>query len=400
MIPRSVPSSASLLLGALWMLASGLAAGAAAAQVRLDRPSAKLPDDFGVIQTVRELPDGRVLVADPLGKALYRVDFGTGTRELVGSEGRGPDEYLQPDAVWPLPGDSTLLVDLGNGRLAVLGPDLTFGRTLPLSQGEGIQAGGTLVLAIPQAVDGSGGIYFPSMGSGGPGGQLPDSGSIMRLDGTTGEIATVGRFKSQERKVNRSGGPGNQQVSIEPIPLSPEDAWGVAPDGSVVVARAGDYHVEWAEADGTVVRGGPVDHESVRIGMGEKERYLLERARSGGGIGVTVQVVDGRPTMGFQRGGQVGRPREADQYTWPDRLPPFYGGRILVDGRDRAWVRRQVAAGDDTTYDLFDRTGRRVGTVLLDRDANVVAFGPSGVYVVRYDEFDLNYLERYEMPRL
>ena len=32
-------------------------------------------------------------------------------------------------------------------------------------------------------------------------------------------------------------------------------------------------------------------------------------------------------------------------------------------------------------------------------DRRVVAFGDATVYVVSYDEFDLNYLERYDLPR-
>jgi hypothetical protein len=114
-------------------LAAGLFAPSLMAQTPLGRPQARLSDDFGSIQTVRELPDGRVLVADPLGKALYAVDLDRGTRTVVGGEGQGPQEYGQPDAVWALPGDSTLLVDLGNARLVVMGPDLAFGRTRPIS---------------------------------------------------------------------------------------------------------------------------------------------------------------------------------------------------------------------------------------------------------------------------
>jgi hypothetical protein len=89
-------------------------------------------------------------VADPLGGALYFVDMNAGTRTVVGTEGQGPGEYLQPDAVWPLLGDSTLLVDLGNGRMITLGrPDLEFGPTSPLSAGS--PRSGGMVVAIPQA---------------------------------------------------------------------------------------------------------------------------------------------------------------------------------------------------------------------------------------------------------
>jgi hypothetical protein len=46
----------------------------------------------------------------------------------------------------------------------------------------------------------------------------------------------------------------------------------------------------------------------------------------------------------------------------------------------------------------FDAGGVRLGTVLLDHGKRVIGFGPSGIYVVSYDEFDLNFLERYSMP--
>ena len=83
--------------------------------VSLGPPDAVFPEDFGYVHTVRELPGGDVLVADPLGKALYQVDMDAGVRTVVGKLGEGPEEYQQPDAVWPLPGDSTLMVDLGQG---------------------------------------------------------------------------------------------------------------------------------------------------------------------------------------------------------------------------------------------------------------------------------------------
>ncbi len=61
-------------------------------------------------------------------------------------------------------------------------------------------------------------------------------------------------------------------------------------------------------------------------------------------------------------------------------------------------MRRHVEAGERSTYDLFDRAGKRVGTVTLDPGDRVIGFGKRGVYVVAFDEFDLNYLERYAMP--
>ena len=59
-----------------------------------------------------------------------------------------------------------------------------------------------------------------------------------------------------------------------------------------------------------------------------------------------------------------------------------------------------MGAGGPPTYDVFDRSGERVGTVELGSDRKVVGFGEDAVYVVAYDPFDLNYLERYAMPEL
>ena len=102
--------------------------------------------------------------------------------------------------------------------------------------------------------------------------------------------------------------------------------------------------------------------------------------------------------MSFGRGGAGSSAREIDQYTWPEEKPPFYSGRIPVDQMGRAWVRRHVEAGEESTYDVFDSAGNRVGTVLLDHGKRVIGFGESTIYVVAYDQFDLNYLERYAMP--
>jgi hypothetical protein len=187
-------------------------------------------------------------------------------------------------------------------------------------------------------------------------------------------------------------------VSISPVPLSPEDAWGVASDGSLVVARSSDYHVEWFAPDGSMTRGGPVSFDPVRIRTPEKEEYLDELGRSGGGIAVGVEMVNGQMSMSFARGGSQTRTRELDQYPWPELKPPFYSGRIPVDPEGRAWVRRHVEAGEGSTYDVFDGRGELVETLVLGAGKRVVGFGRASIYVVSFDEFDLNYLERYSLP--
>jgi len=363
----------------------------------LGAPTANFSEDFGTIQTVRELADGRVLVADPLGGALFVVDMDAGTRTLLGTEGQGPGEYRQPDAVWELPGDSTLLVDLGNGRMISLGPDLSFGDTSPLSAGDPRSG---MVIALPVGVDDAGNVYSRSMGGGGrPGGQLPDSGAVLRIVRGAMTFDTVASFKLGDRLMSTSGGANNRQQRIENIPLSPEDSWGIASDGSVAVARSGDYHIEWFGTDGVLTRGQPFAVDVIALGTAEKEEWVEAQGRSGGGVGINVSINNGVVQMGFQRGG-TGNQREIDQYQWPEAKPFFYSGRLEVDPEDRVWVRRHVDAGADATYDVFDRAGGHVATYTLANNKRVIGFGANAVYVVAYDEFDLNYLERYAMPAM
>jgi len=255
-----------------------------------------------------------------------------------------------------------------------------------------------LILAIPQGVDGAGKIYARVMGGGMGGGPLPDSADILRIDRGSGTTEPAAKFKIQDMTQTTSGGANNQNISISPIPLSPEDAWGVAPDGSVILVRSIDYHLERISADGTVTRGPAVPLDPIRIRTGEKEEYVAELGRMGGGIRVGVEMVNGEMSMSFARGGSGGGAREIDRYSWPEEKPPFYSGRIPVDPMGRAWVRRHMDAGEASTYDVFDSAGARVGTVLLKHGNRVIGFGQSEVYVVSYDEFDLNYLERYAMP--
>ncbi len=67
------------------------------------------PEAFSFLNGVRELSDGRVLAADPFGQVVLRIDLDAGKADTLGGVGPGPEEYMEPDQVLPLTGDSTLL---------------------------------------------------------------------------------------------------------------------------------------------------------------------------------------------------------------------------------------------------------------------------------------------------
>ena len=388
--------------GMACVLAAGLAGGCAGDDggggggvevVQLGEEGVGWPEAFSVVSTVRELPGGRVVVADPLSQVVMSLDMDTGVADTIGGVGGGPAEYRQPDAVWPLPGDRTLLVDLGNGRLTVLSPELEFGETRPYAVGDPMT--GAMVIAIPQGVDEMGRAHFRGM----PGfNEMPDSGHILRLDLETEAIDSVGRFLLPGTSREESGGAQNQNVRITPIPLSPADAWGVAADGRVVVVRAGDYHVDWIGTDGSITSGPPQPHTPVSIGQSEKEEWRDGQSETGGGMEISATMQNGDMRIIAARGGAIDDDDTLDGYPWPEVMPAFYGRPVPVDRLGRAWVRRHREAGEVPQYDVFDGAGELVMTFELAMNRRVVGFGDGTFYAVRMDEFGLQYLERYALP--
>jgi hypothetical protein len=376
------------------LLAWSVPVTAQVAQHRLSNPDATYEESLSSINGVRELPDGRLMLADGLGQALIVVDMSTGRADTIGGVGGGPQEYRTPDAVFALPGDSTLLVDLGNGRLTVIGPDLRFGETMPLTLGQPGAGPGGLTVLIPRAVDRQGRIYVQAAGGMSPSGP-PDSTYIVRYDRGTQQLDSLVQVKLGERTVSRSGAAGNQNVQIRPVPLSPQDGWGVAPDGRIAMVRTDQYRVEWREPGGRVVSGPAVDYRPIRIGNDEQTRWLDNVGRDG--LRVSVSVNNGQMQTAFSRGGGSDDRPDPDQYEWPDVMPAFDANDVAVDPDGDVWVGRYTRAGQPPQFDVFDGRGRLEAQVTLPEGRELAGFGNGVVYLTYYDEFDLQYVERYRV---
>jgi hypothetical protein len=437
-----VLAMAGMTLAAATAVTAAATAAATAVALSVRPASAQAPRDlthratfhesFGFLQTVRELSDGRLLVADPLGGVFARLDLATGGMEAVGREGGGPGEWRQPDAVFPLPDDSTLLVDLGNARLSVLDPAGRFvdsypiamprpaedaaagdapgaGRSAGAGRGPGAAGGrggfggpGGLEFLQPRATDAAGRIYYQRRGGMvGPGAQAgaPDSLEVRRWDRTDDAPVRLAGLRPPALVSAPSGGAGNMAVRMRPIPLAPQDDWAVAPDGRVALIRAEPYRVEWLHPDGRVVRGPAMDYTPVRVRTAEKERWVEAMASSS--LSVMMTVDGGSTNMQMRRGGArpgVGQ-GDIDEYEWPDVLPAFRSGGAIIDPNGRVWVERYGQAGSPVLYDVFDRRAHRMGIVRFPAHHRVVGFGRQAVYAVRVDDLGLHWLEIFDPPR-
>jgi hypothetical protein len=354
---------------------------------RLTTPDTKFSHEFSAINGLRELPDGRVLVADGIDEVVLRVDLKTGRADTLGRVGQGPGEYRNPDALYALPNGGTLLVDLGNGRLNFLAADGKYVESTPIAQGNGAN----LSIVIPRAVDTQGRIYYqPAIG--GPRGGVPDSAAVVRWDRARARYDTVARVKLPAVTTRSSGDANNQRMMQRPRPYPAQDAWNAAPDGRVAIARASEYRVDWVGPAG-VTRGRAVLFTPVPIRDADKREWVADRAS---GLNVRVENNNGQMSMAFSRGGRDNEAEDEIAATeWPATKPAFGGGGVWVTPEGEAWVERSVSAGSPRVMDVFTAGGILKERIVLPAGRRIAGFGRGVVYLRAANESDLQLLERY-----
>ena len=70
-------------------------------QQTLVEPDATFREPFTRIVGLRELSDGRILLADRTERHVSFIDFATGAIDQVGRQGSGPGEYEMPTGLFP-----------------------------------------------------------------------------------------------------------------------------------------------------------------------------------------------------------------------------------------------------------------------------------------------------------
>lgn len=354
--------------------------------VRLTKPDAVLPREFSQIRAVRELRDGRLLVTDWTDEVLLVVDLRTGGVRQLGRKGSGPTEYRLPAALLPLPGDSTLLVDQGNERLAVIGPDLSIVRSFSSHRP------GLTHTVVPRAVDSAGRFYFEIPNWTRPDASPNDSVAVVRWDPRTGIEERIGRVRAETyRKPGRRLRP-----SLPYVVFAPQDVWQADVDGRVAFVRSANYRVEWRDASGgRILRGPAAPFQPLRVTAADRTEYIRRF--------VTTSPVGGRASSGLSATPAEMATPEAIAAMVPDQefaatRPPFtdFTPRIAPDGT--LWVERSVATGTPPLFDLFDRQGVRRRVVALPAGRRLVSLGTGVAYLASVNEDGVERLERYRLP--
>lgn len=398
-------------------LSLGLVVHTAAAQqpaaVTLKTPDAEYSEPFTRVSAIRELASRKVYVSDISDKTVVLVDLDADKGQKVGREGKGPGEYSFPNALIPIPGNGTLLQDMINRRFLHLGADgkpgdflmmPTPSATTQAPGGGGFSFGGLGGITNIRGVDGQGRIYFEGMPFG-PDGQSMDSTPAMRWDRVKPAFDTVGwiHLPKNSGSMTRGGSGSNQTVAIRigsNDPFVAQEVWSVGPDGRLAIVSPEPYRVTWVTGRGARSAGPVVPYTPIRVTEAEKkvvrDRQARQRPTSisiGGGGGSA-------PSGTSTRNSTITAPDPE----WPETMPPFTPGpgggaspTVLVSPEGDVWVHRTRKASEkNPVYDVFDSAGKLVKRVTLNPDSRVVGFGQGVVYVVRADEDDLQYLQRFK----
>jgi hypothetical protein len=376
-------------------------------KIALTKPDAEYAEPFTSVRGVRELPTGKVLVSDVQDKVVQIIDFTAGTGVKVGREGQGPEEYMLPMGLFAMPDGSTVLQDMGNRRFLPILADGKLGKPFspptppppsnPNPPRSGMVFVGAGLLLNVRGADAQGHLYFQGMATPATeGSSAADSVPIMTWDRKSPQVDTIAWLPippGERPVVSRQGNRETFSIRMGGGGAWPKQtAWTPAPDGRIAIVSPDPYRVTWLS--GKTRAAGPVIPVAAhKVTEADKKEWLDRQSRAR-----PIVLAIGGP--GGNRGGPPPRipPPSAEETEWPETLPAFSGmDAVQMTPEGQVWVQRVKPASDKTpSYDVFDGAGKLVGAVTLRPRSRVVGFGKGTVYVVRTDDDDLQYLERFK----
>lgn len=356
----------------LVVLATAVAGLATPPALRAQLPAANamLGEEFTRILSVRELRDGRVLIADDQERRVVVADLRSGSVRLVGRTGRGPGEYEQPGRLFAARGDTTIMPDGGNARRwLILATDSIVATTAP-DQAVILATAGSL-----HGADASGNVLArrtaPLSDIGG--GRRRASSSLVRVVFASGRSDTIATVQGITVESQTRGAPPTQTIASFQVTGAPADLSVIFPDGWIAIVRSDPYRAEWISPSGTRVLGAPIPETRVRFTEDEKRFWHDALLRdSGSDRAFDYSTVPFTEFVASFRG---------------PALPAPDGSLLVPRERSRA------APGND--YDIIDRRGARVRTIHLPWTERIVGFGPTAVYVSVKDDDGIERLHRH-----
>lgn len=381
----------ALSLGCLLLLPA-LSVGQSRPELRLRPATARLDESFTNIVAIRELSDGRVLVAEePRDIRLIAADFRHNRVTQVGGLGDGPGEYRSVYTLLALGRDSTLLVDWQAGKWTFFD-----GLRAVASRSTVFVPNGDRISRFLFGADSLGRVLevrshrYRRSHDGRPVGRTRDNADslivllhhragIRVTDRPTTRVDTLARVRgsaARQTEAVREAVPGSPVVWILNSPFASEEQSLLFRDGWIVLLLMHPYRVEWIAPYGA--RGAVTALPDAQVRMDDRQ--------------VRAAIARKWPRVRPQF-----RPDEIPPS--PTVLPPFGNNALhaLPDGR--VLIRRTYDANyPGTFYDIVNRRGQLVERLALGPNERVVGFGVRSVYVATRDADDVEHLSQHPWP--
>ena len=349
-MPR--PTRLLLIAGCVLVL------GQSPTSVRLSPANGQLSYEFSGISGIRELRDGRLLIADRRENRLLIADFNSDAVSELGRVGNGPGEFQRASRLLAISPDTTAMPDEGSpGRWLMIIDQGTEVRlvTTPAPIGNafalvmGADTGGNVLFATPVAASAETN-------------RLADSLSLISVNRATRRQDTLARLVSPFPASARAFGTGvavrRRGATTPPRLDAPRDEALLFPDGWIAILRRTHPRIEWRSSKGHGIRGVSA---AVSFGGNKQKLTSLELVSSEGYFGSTPSLI------------------------------------AVPDGRLLAKLPTGKSS-DETQYVLIDRRGAATGLLAVTESERVLGFGVKSVYVSTTDESGLQRIRRHPWP--
>jgi len=350
---------------------------------------------FDDVADVLRRDDGRIVVADGGSGEIRFFGFDGAFLEKRGGQGGGPGEFSFINAMGRA-GDSTWVYDIRHRRFTVFPDDGGAPRIATL------RADLAMLLAVGRAPDGDW-VLAESWGArslapppagvrgaeagGAPAPEAPREGfrrdpvAYVRFapDGTLRD--TLAMVPGRELELRIEGGSGGEgRMVMMAVPFGRTHSFAMAGDrlfiGDQVAMEIGEY-----EVDGTLGRLIRVPTVDLTLTEADVEAAL-------------DRILEARPE----------RYRAGVRALWesqemPETKPAY--GRLVVDAHGNLWVGAHVIdpSYDPTSWTVFDRDGRWLGTVEVPDRFRVHRIDGAGVLGVWRDALDVEQVRLYPLVR-
>jgi hypothetical protein len=370
------------------------------------------------------LSDGRVFVNDIVARKVVLFDSTLATARMVtDSASVTATAYgFGAGALIPFHGDTALFLDPQSSAMPVLSPAGRIARVMatprpnnrPVAAGSlyftpGFDAAGRLLYFLPQSMTVSRETLPPNATTT----RIVDSALIVRYDFAAHVYDTVATIRMpKSRQTVRTDEEGRiyslRSLTADPLPVV--DDWVVRGDGSLVIVRGRDFHVDWMDGNGKWSSAPKMAFDWQHLDDTQKQVLIdsaaaANKARldsmiagtSSGSLGGGVAVGRGGGGGGEGVPPQRPPPQFDDPKIEPNEVsdyrPPFPHGATRVDADGNLWIRTTTIVSGQPVYDLVNPRGELFDRVQLPPFRTIAGFGPGVVYMAVKDAGGVVHLE-------